>query len=1341
MSAGDPAPDAVPFSEYMVSLAAAIADGQQVDWAEAERRAETDDDRVRLRQLRAVASVAAMHRDWTASLGGDDQPSTLLPPDPLPAPAETPHPRSSAGDRFQIERLLGKGGYGVVYKAYDQERKAHVAVKSLNHDDVASIYDLKREFRVLADLSHPNLVSLYELFADGDSWYIAMDLVNGVDFLRYVRERTPADDDPAASISAERSTDAVACDADRLQRALVQLARALCYLHAQNIVHCDIKPSNVLISADGHLKLLDFGLATDVIPRSVIDTARVRGTPAYVAPEQAAGQPAIAASDWYSVGVMLFEALTGERPFSGSFVEILEAKRHRDPAAPSTVRAGIPEPLDALCHDLLARDPAARPSGDDVLDRLQRIWPAAAITREPAVRADHVPFVGRSAQLALLDRAFDGSTLGRAETVFVHGGSGMGKSSLVRRFLDQLRERESDLVILEGRCYERESVPYKAVDSVVDALSRYLRKLARPHAEALLPRDVASLTRLFPILRRVEAIAESRHRPIPTTNAQEVRRRGFAAFRELLARLTDRCAVVLVIDDLQWSDADSAALLVDMMYGEEPPPLLFVACYRSGEAAGGTALGSLLASAAQARQELGCRVHDAAVGELSTHDAWQLASELARGHQIAAPLDAIVLESGRSPFFINELIEYSAALGAAASAVAGPSSLLQSGGTTELTLDSVIRVRTGHLREGTRRLLQVLALYGAPLDFRTATEAAGLSPGGLEEMTELRTAHFTRTRLTAAGEKLELYHDRIRESVVAALETSELQQLHARLAAVLERSEGVEAETLVAHLHGAGQNEAAARYAVIAADRAREAMAFVRAANQYRFALDSGRFEEARRREIEIKLGDALAASGRGYDAAQVYLSAAASGAATDVLELKRRAAEQLLQSGHIDEGFDVIRDVLRTVRLKMSPTPRRALLSLLVQRARIRLRGLGFRERDRRDVPADALVRVDTCWSVATGLAIVDYIRAAEFQARHLLLALDTGEPYRVVRALAMEVAYTSIGGVKRQRQNERLIAVAEPLAARVENPEAQALVTLVKGSAAYMQGRWRTARDLFDGAETVLQRCTGVAWELDTARFYMTLALFYLGELNELARRLPSLLKEARERDALYVETNLRTRMAYVTSLAADDPDQAARDVRRGMERWSQQGFHIQHYYELVATTEIALYTGRGAEALDGVERCWKDLRRSFLLGVQPVRVEAVCLRARAALAAALDANGAEHRRASLVAAAKRDAARLARERATWAIGLSELVLSGVATLEQRTADAAASLRRAERLFQESDMALHAAVARRRLGDLGEPDAAMIARADEWLRQQGVRNGAQFVAMLAPLPPPNRG
>ena len=1333
MSSRLSSPGSLPFSDYLASLAAAIADGQSVNWADAEARAEDDEQRQRVRQLKALAAVTDVHRTWNDSSTIEADDSSTLPF--LPIRLETPRLFVTRGDRFVIERLLGRGGYGVVFKAYDRERQAHVALKSLDRADIGSVYDLKKEFRLLADLSHPNLVSLYELFTDRDSWFISMELVSGVDFQTYVRQGAP----PVDAVAAGARPHGPACSLDRLQQALPHLVEAVCYLHSQHKVHCDIKPSNVLVSPDGHLKVLDFGLATDLIPRRVGDTTRVRGTPAYVAPEQAAGEPATGASDWYSVGVMLFEALTGERPFSGSFVQVLEAKRHQEAPALSTLRDGIPGELDALCRSLLARDPSSRPSDAEVVQWLRTIWPSsAAVLTGPSARIEQAPFVGRSAQLDVLNRAFDRSTIGHPQLVFVHGASGMGKSSLVRHFLDVLHEREADLVILEGRCYERESVPYKALDSLVDTLSRFLRKLPRAQAEALLPRDVTSLMRLFPILRRVDAVAGARQRPIATTNAQELRRRGFAAFRELLARLTDRYAVILLIDDLQWSDADSSALIADIILGDEAPPLLFLACYRSDEAASSTALGGLLAAADQAREHARREVHEVVVGELTPDEAWQLANELARRHEVAAPLESIVAESGRSPFFINELIEYSATLTRTAEPAVNEQPPVWSGDpTSDVRLDAVIRARINHLGERARRLLHVLAVSGAPLNLRIAAEAAELPLGGLEEVTALRAAHLTRTRFEPSGEKLELYHDRIREAVTAGLARAEQQQLHGRLAAVLESCEGVEPETLVTHFHGAGNDAAAAQYAVTAADRAREAMAFARAAADYRFALDFGQFAEPRRRAIEIKLGDALAASGRGYDAAQAYLVASSRESGGDVLELKRRAAEQLLQSGHIDEGFSVVRDVLNRIGLRLAASPRRALLSLLVQRARVRIHGLRFEERDAANIPADELVRVDTCWSVATGLAIVDYIRAAEFQARHLLLALRTGERYRVVRALAMELAYSSISGVRRQVQNEKLMRVTEELAARVENPEAQALVTLVKGSAAYMQGRWAPARDLFEQAEVVLrERCTGVAWELDTAHFYTMLSLFHLGEVGELSRRLPGLLKQARERDALYVETNLRTRIAYMASLAADDPDDASRTVRDGIGRWSQQGFHLQHYYVMLATTDIDLYASRGVAAWTGVEGRWRELRRSLLLQVQPVRIESLFLRARAALAAAIAPDIGAARRTQLIAAAERDAARLANEGATWGTALSDLVCSCVATLSGQPERALARLQRAETLFEETGMQLHRAVAQRCRGVLtdGPEGELLIERSDEWMRAQHIRNGARFVAMLAP-------
>ncbi len=248
--------------------------------------------------------------------------------------------------------------------------------------------------------------------------------------------------------------------------------------------------------------LLDFGFAAeqglDGRHRSTED--HILGTAAYMAPEQAAGLPVSSAADWYSMGVMLFEALTGRLPFSGEILSVLLNKQTIDPPAPSDLAADLPQDLSALCADLLRRRPEERPSAPDVMRRLEREVSDQKRFSEPDVEIFHLaaspnqalPLVGRRGHRQALDQAWAEMIGGRTVVLYLHGPSGAGKTALLKSFLDERIDR-ADAVVLAGRCYERESVPYKALDSLVDSLGGHLRRLSRAELAAILPRDMAAL--------------------------------------------------------------------------------------------------------------------------------------------------------------------------------------------------------------------------------------------------------------------------------------------------------------------------------------------------------------------------------------------------------------------------------------------------------------------------------------------------------------------------------------------------------------------------------------------------------------------------------------------------------------------------------------------------------------------------------------------------------------------------------------------------------------------------------------------------------------------------------
>src|SRR5579872_4950886 len=266
---------------------------------------------------------------------------------------------------------------GVVYRAYDRQRKMPVALKTCHDRSIESLLHLKEEFRTLSDVVHPNLVALYDLLSESGHWFFTMELLEGVDFYRFVRPSSES------------------ADFGRLRTALRQLVEGVDALHHAGILHRDLKPSNVLVTPAGSVVVLDFGLATGLRDQTVNPAAiqYVRGTVSYMSPEQCAARPLTTASDWYSIGLMLYEALTGRLPFRGSSLRIVHDKQTLAPPAPSDLVQGIPEDLNAVCRDLLQIEPGRRPSGNGILSRLGSIRSSTP----KAFGADDalLPFVGR----------------------------------------------------------------------------------------------------------------------------------------------------------------------------------------------------------------------------------------------------------------------------------------------------------------------------------------------------------------------------------------------------------------------------------------------------------------------------------------------------------------------------------------------------------------------------------------------------------------------------------------------------------------------------------------------------------------------------------------------------------------------------------------------------------------------------------------------------------------------------------------------------------------------------------------------------------------------------------
>jgi hypothetical protein len=1251
---------------------------------------------------------------------------------------------------------LGSGAMGLVYSVLDRERGTHVALKGLKTPAAENILRFKAEFRALRDLEHPNLLRLGELFEEDGRWFFTMELVRGGDFLAYVTgvahpmdapstgsslrnmsgtmpraaykppiEATRDKSNPSLDGSGERlrarlpapehGTVPVVYDETRLRAALAQLALALDTLHRAGMVHRDVKPSNVLVEPAGRVVLLDFGVAADLAGHALDREGTIVGTASHMAPEQAAGEAIEPAADWYAVGTMLYQALTGRLPFEGSMTDVLSRKVVGEvPCPPMALVPSTPADLNDLCVQLLAREPEARPSAVEFLRALGVAEPEAMLA--PARHVGQT-FVGRAHELAQIVEAFAASRESPV-SVFVQGLSGIGKSATVNRALEQIRTANRSAIVLRGRCHENETVPYNAFDGVLDDLSRVLRNL--DSGSGLADVRVSALLQVFPSLRSVgwlsvRAKGENASLPGPI----ELRQQAFDELRALVASLAATRPIVVVIDDLHWADAESVLLLGEWTRLPGAPKVLLLCTARPG--ADGARCAAIAAASGDVRV--------LTLEGLTLADARDLATRIldVRGDG-ARTVDEVLTEAGGHPMFLQELLEFSSEREASVA-----------GGEIRPRLDDALLARAGRLPELAQRALEAVAVAGVPVREGTLARVLDVPRTALApQLSVLRSSRLLRSAGARRGNTLETFHDRVREAVYEHLPIARRRELHHRLGELLE-AENAPHEILFGHFDKAGDIVRAVGHAIAAAEVATRALAFERAASLYRFAIGSGIHDPDHERALRTAMGDALQKAGRPGEAAQALLAAVRTGTPSpdEAFELRRRGCEQYLMGGYLDEGIEASRAVLAEIGERRPDRYLVLVMLVLWHLFQLRVARLVWTSRPVATIPAAMQRRLDVYWSFSAGLSFLDAIRSGSFTFRGTLLAIRHGDDLRIVRAAS--IACMGVSAKGERKLAERLLAVVHVAGERTGTDLGRVYVELAHVCYEFM---------VVNDVRKVLEHCAraralwsatgrGGGWESDVIEQQQLWALAVQGEVKRLVEEAHAGVRFARATGNRFREFMIRTSFPQPYILR-DAPQEGASDVRDAARDWAQPDgrFATPDYWSLKSRCMLAFYSGN-VDDLRALDDEWRRFDRSALSLMELVAMESSDLRATVSLRLALEAKmrGDSAGLARHLARSRRLVRRIERSPLHFARG-SVKRFRAASTLIEVGFDAARPLYEAALLHYEKDGSKGLIAGAHQVLGLflgGDEGRSHLGKARAWAEQTGAKNPDRLLSMVA--------
>jgi len=984
---------------------------------------------------------------------------------------------------------------------------------------------------------------------------------------------------------------------------------------------------------------------------------------------------------------------------------VLEYELGVAPCPPSQLRAGVPQDLDRLCLDLLQRAPEARPDGEEILLRLLGRAPF-----RPGEPADAGPkhFVGRARELRQLREALASGPRSESTTVMICGESGVGKTALLDAFLAELAERRPPATVLAGRCYEREFVPFKALDGVIDALARHLDQLDEEALTRILPASSLQLGRLFPVLGRAYRRRGLEVAGADAASPTDARASAIRSLQRLLGVLARRGPVVLAIDDLHWADVDSLRAIEDLLHGPAAPRVLLVLLARTGTRP------PRVSGALEAIE----------LGPLLAEDANELARRLLAERSAphdGAPAPArptptrLAEEAGRHPLFMEAMLRHGLSC--------------RDG---DVRLEDALAARVATLSLEARALVEVVSIATHALSASAVARATGLAADRLFRLVrDLQVDRLLRSRREGNALSLEPYHDQIRRAVIGGMEPERQRACHRRIAETLERLAPEASDPLVVHWRAAGESGRARAHAIRAGHHARRVLAFDRAATNYQTALDLSTNAES---AIDLHRwhAEALAYAGRPTESASAYQAAAAGAAGDERTELARCAAEQLLRGGQIVEGLSVVDGILSGLGMTRPRTLTSAIRMLIQQRLMAPIDWLV-----RRLVPLGArrarkLARqADACWTTALGLAGLDPVASAVFQGRHLRISRRLGDSIGVALGLCMHVPEAAFAGGPAPRAH-RILAKVRAMMRDRHDPRVAGYAWLASGAAAFLQGRFDPALDSTDRAITSFRRLPGpFTWEMANAERFALDCLWHTGRIRKLRARTWSAWREAGRRGDRYLTMQIETIVLPIVHLADDDVPAARAIIDQSLAGWPRLRLSLPHWAQAQTRTLVELYAGQPTAALSVMEGQMRSPEQVLFSRIQAVRIFSLFLHATALVGVAASRSADA---AALLRSAERDVRRI---EATRAAEDSVALLRGqIALLGGDRSTAAAAFATAEALFAQRGMRLASLVAGHGQGLCvgGEAGRRRIDRTRRSMEEEGIRCPAGFIRLYAP-------